>query len=337
MSKIRIITIQLMLLTYIINAQNTGYSDAFINIGASSRSIGLGQTVVALPKNIGGYVINPSATAMIEKNTINGMYVNQFEMAEYYTIGISHPTKADYKLGIFGINLSVDNIFERPDVSTIMDLEARRDTIRKLVEQGFTSFNTRESALFFNISKKFNKTINTGKNLSDIPLRIPIGLNIKLIHKDLYQAKGNGLGVDFGGMVILDIEDILPSNFFDEIVFGLSVTNIAKTTIYWTTDEKDNIPMQLIGGIGYLHKLDNLPIKYNLLWQKNSLYKDESQFGAEMTTFDLVNVRGGYNYGYLQGGIGLKFGSAKYSIGLDYSFTDHDLGNAHRIGGWVGF
>lgn len=35
-------------------SQQTSYGDAFLNIGASSRSVGLGRFVVALPQNVGG-------------------------------------------------------------------------------------------------------------------------------------------------------------------------------------------------------------------------------------------------------------------------------------------
>ena len=69
--------------------------------------------------------------------------------------------------------------------------------------------------------------------------------------------------------------------------------------------------------------------------QKNSLYTGETQYGAELTLFDVINVRGGFNYGYLHGGIGLMFDIMNYSLGLDYSFSNHDLGNAHRIGGTI--
>ena len=51
-----------------------------------------------------------------------------------------------------------------------------------------------------------------------------------------------------------------------------------------------------------------------------------------MTLFDVINVRSGYNYGGLQGVLGLAFDNLKYAISLDYSFSNHDLGNAHRIG-----
>lgn len=114
-------------------SQETNYGDAFLNIGASSRSVGLGRSVVALPENVGGYLVNPAATAFLPNNTFTGMYINQFELAEYYTLGFSHPTKKGYHWGIYALNLSINDIFERPDVKLITDLESRRDSIRALV------------------------------------------------------------------------------------------------------------------------------------------------------------------------------------------------------------
>lgn len=329
--------IYLIVTVGVLFGQNTGYSDAFMNIGASSRSVGLGQSVVALPMNIGGYVVNPSATAFIKQNTFNGMYVNQFELAEYFAFGFTHPTKRGFQLGLHGVNLKVSDIFERPDVQNITDLEARRDAIRALVAEGFNTFGTRESALFFNIAKNIETTIDPGWRFAEIPLKIPVGINIKLIQKDLYQVKGQGIGVDLGGMMMWDMENLFLFDWLDEIALGLSLNNIVNTTIYWNSGEKDYIPMQLVGGIGYFQTFDNLPIKYNLLFQQNSIYRGKSQAGAELILFDLINIRGGYNYGYLQGGIGLKFGNLNYTVGLDYSFSDHDLGDAHRLGGWISF
>lgn len=316
-------------------SQETSYGDAFLNIGASSRSVALGRSVVALSQNVGGYLVNPAATTFLQNNTISGMYVNQFELSEYYTLGFSHPIKNGYQWGIYGLNFSVNDIFERPEVKNIIDLESRRDSIRTLVAQGFKSFSTRESALIINLSKSVKYNLGFGWRFAEIPLKIPIGINIKLLQKDLYQVNGTGIGVDVGGMVLLDLDDLFLYNWLDELAFGISLNNIVNTRMYWSSGKRDDIPMQLITGIGYSQTFDHFPIKYTLLLQKNSLYANEIQYGAELTLFDVINVRGGFNYGYLQGGIGLKFGNLNYSFGLDYSFSNHDLGNAHRIGGTI--
>jgi len=138
-------------------------------------------------------------------------------------------------------------------------------------------------------------------------------------------------------MLKLDLRNIDKINWFDKMMIGLSLNNLINTTIYWDSGDKDNIPMQLIGGIAYIHNFQKLPIQYAIIWQKNTLYPDENQFGAEVTLFNVFNIRGGHNYGYMQGGLGLSLNYKKYRFGIDYSFSDHDLGNAHRIGGWISF
>ena len=331
--------ITIIILFSILFSQETSYGDAFLNIGASSRSIGLGRAVVALPQNVGGYLVNPAATAFLSNNTFTGMYVNQFELAEYYTLGYSRPTKNGYQWGIYGLSLSVNDIFERPDVQFITDLEARRDSIRALVARGFNTFNTRESALVINLSKNIESDFQFGRRLAVIPLKIPLGLNIKLLQKDLYNLIGTGIGIDIGGMVFVDLGEIYRFKWLDYFGLGLSFNNLITTRIYWNSDKIEDIPMQVIAGIGYFQTFDHLPIKYTLLWQKNSLYKSDSQYGVEITLFDIVSIRGGLNYEYLQGGVGLMIGEKmnNLSMAIDYSFSNHDLGNAHRIGGTIYF
>ena len=89
-----------MIIFSILWSQETSYGDAFLNIGASSSSVGLERFAVALPQNIDGYLVNPKATTFLVNNTFAGMYVNQFELTKYYKVGFSHPTKNGYQWGI---------------------------------------------------------------------------------------------------------------------------------------------------------------------------------------------------------------------------------------------
>lgn len=216
-------------------------------------------------------------------------------------------------------------------------MEARHDSIRALVARGFNTFNTRESALIINLSKNIEYNLDLGWIFTEIPLKIPFGINVKLLEKDLYQVEGSGIGVDIGGMILFDLKQVFIIDWLDEFAFGLLLNNIFNTRIYWRSENRDNIPMQLVAGIGYFQTFDHLPIKFTLLWQKNSLYKGDYQYGSELTLFDVINARGGFNYGYLQGGIGLTFYNLQFPFGIDYSFSNHDLDNAHRIGGWISF
>jgi len=62
--------------------------------------VGLGRSVVALPQNTSGYLVNPAATVFLSNNTFSVMLVNQFELAEHYTLGYSHPTKNGHQWGV---------------------------------------------------------------------------------------------------------------------------------------------------------------------------------------------------------------------------------------------
>jgi hypothetical protein len=165
----KFIAVIILSLSFLLS-QETSYGDAFLNIGGSSRSVGLGRSVVALPQNVGGYLVNPAATAFLPNNTFTGMYVNQFELVEYYTLGFSHPTQKGYHWGIYTLNLSVNDISERPDVRSITDLESRRDSVIVFHARGFNLINTRESALIINLSKNIEYNIDPGWKFDDVPL-----------------------------------------------------------------------------------------------------------------------------------------------------------------------
>ncbi len=313
------------------------YADAFLNLGTSPRSIALGQAVVALPQHTGGYLVNPAATGFITTTTLSGMFINQFGLADYASVGISIPRNKYYQLGIDAVLLYVDNIPERPDLRSITDLDVRRDSIRTLVRRGFTSFKDLETAVTFNISKNITKIIDLGWQFSPFPVKIPFGMNVRMLNKNLHTIRGVGLGVDIGAMIMVDLEQVSTFDWLGDFVAGVSLNNIAGTRIYWNTNKEDLIPMQLVTGVSYTQSFKQWPVKISIFEQQNSLYPGEIQFGIEGELFDKINIRGGLTGDYIQGGLGLVFQRNGKTVSLDYSFSNHDLGKAHRIGGWVGF
>jgi len=328
------IPIALIILFSFAYAQEVEYGDEFLKFGASTRSISLGRAVVALPQHVGGYLVNPAATTFLSGVVFTGMYANQFDLAEYYSVGFQLPIKKGFQFGIHGISLNIDNIFERPNLFNVNDIESRRDSIRKLVNAGLNSFNTRESAITFNISKNFSQRARVGNN-SKIPFVIPFGLNIRLLSKDLYNNKGIGIGFDLGTMVKFNFEEIQRFKLVDEISFGGTLSNINKTKIYWDSDINELIPMEIIYGAGISRSFNILPLK--LIFIVQSKYRDNEflQYGSEVTLFDKIAVRIGSENDIVQGGLGIKFTKSDRKIGIDYSFSNHDLGNSHRFGGWI--
>ena len=130
------------------------YDDSFLRIGTSTRSISVGQAVVALPAHPQAYLYNPAGIALSDHSAFSLLAVNQFSLADYYSFSLSTPLGDKTVFGFHGIGLLIDHILERPDIHGISDLEARRDTIQTLVADGFSSFSNRETAWTFTLSRK---------------------------------------------------------------------------------------------------------------------------------------------------------------------------------------
>jgi hypothetical protein len=315
----------------------TGYADAFLNIGASPRSVSLGQAVAALPQHVGGYLVNPAATGFIPYPVLNGMWVNQFGLADYLALGVSVPWKTNYQWGVHGVILSVDGIPERPDLRLITDLETRRDSIRALVKRGFDTFSDREIALTINFTRNISRIIDPGWRFSPFQVRVPVGVNLKILHKRLYTLQGSGVGLDLGTMVLVNLEELLLYNWLGDLVIGVSLTNLAGTRIYWNSRKEDLIPMHWVTGVSYRQNFARWPVSITVFNQRNHLFPDERQTGIETILFRKISIRLGQANGFFNGGVGIQFRRKGRKLSLDYSFAGHVLGNAHRLGGWVGW
>jgi len=309
------------------------YADAFLEIGTSPRTIALGQATVAMPNHPAGYLYNPASSGFTPSIYINALYINQFGLADYAALGCSVPIGDKYQLGLQTIVLSIGNIAERPDLMGIQNLEDRRNMIRELTAQGFSYFTDREIAINFNFSRNFESKLDFGWYINEIPFKAPLGLNLRVIQKSLHNLNGFGIGVDLGSMFIVNLKDVFPYDFLGELVVGTSLTNLSETRIFWDSKKEDIIPMQWITGLRYTQSFGKYPLKLALYYQQNKFYLSEDRFGLEWTILNSIFLRLGQNEGMYQSGIGFKIKQFNRTLLFGYSFSNHDLGNAHRIGG----
>lgn len=315
----------------------TGYADAFLEIGTSPRSIALGQAVAALPQHAPGYVVNPAATGTIRQREIYGMGVSQFGMADYISLGFTAPAGDTWHWSLHGVGLQVDNIPDRPDLLGIQNQQARRDSVRAWTARGFDTFRDREIALTFNLSRAWHPIIDLGWQITPFPVSIPMGANVKIINKHLHTIRAAGIGVDLGMMLQVELSDILLLDWLGSLTWGGALTNIAGTRIYWNTDRGDLIPMQRISGWRYVQTLASFPVNVSIYRQTNTLYPHEIQSSVELELFRHIALRAGMQNESLQGGLGIQFPVAQHIVSIDYSFANHALGNAHRLGGSITF
>ncbi len=307
------------------------YADAFLNIGTYPRSIGLGRAVSALPQNPSGYLLNPAATGFIETADLSLMYVNQFGLADFTAINFAAPWRQRWQVGVNLLALSIDGIPERPDLRRIIDLETRRDSIRALVAQGFDTFNDRETGLVFNVSRNFARTVDLGWMISPFHVTMPVGLNVKILHKRLHELVGWGIGVDLGTVVSFALSDLVGLNWIGDLSLGLTAADLVGSLIYWNSGKYDQIAMCGILGLGYTHQFKSWPVRANILYQKRTT-DDTGSMGLEVVLLEKYALRAGSDRGILNGGVGVQIPYRNREFAVDYSFLAHDLGNAHRIG-----
>ena len=322
--------ILLMSVQMVVMAQSN-YADSFLRIGTSARTISLGQAVVAMHGHPQSYLYNPSGSALSEKSIFSVLAVNQFSLADYYSFSVTRPFAGETVFGLHGVGLLIDHILERPDIHGISDLETRRDTIRALVSKGFSSFSNRETAWTLSIAKLFQYNIDLGWQTNQIPLKCPVGVNIRYIQKSLHELNGRGIGFDAGGIVQVPLSEVLSMSNMGLLTFGGSVTNIVGTKIFWSSQKEDLIPMRFIWGASYQQDLVFVPITAEFFYQANQRLEEEEQFGLELAVLEKIYLRYGKDESGQHGGVGFEFILFRKNIDLGYSFLSHDLGKAHRF------
>jgi len=314
----------------------SNYADSFLRIGTSARTISLGQAVVAMHGHPQSYLYNPAGSALSKKSVFSVLAVNQFSLSDYYSFSVTLPLAGKMVLGFHGVGLLIDHILERPDIHGINDLETRRDTIRALVSEGFSSFSNRETAWTLSIAKLFQYDLDLGWQTNQIPLICPVGVNIRYIQKSLHELKGRGVGFDAGGIVQVPLSEALSISKIGLLTIGCSITNIAGTNIFWSSQKKDIIPMRFVWGTSYKQDLIVAPVTAELFYQVNQRLEEKEQIGIELTVLEKIYLRYGRDEAGQHGGIGFEFNLFKKHIDLGYSFLSHDLGKAHRFDFTIG-
>ena len=170
-----------------------------------------------------------------------------------------------------------------------------------------------------------------GWQTNQIPLKCPVGVNIRYIQKSLHELNGRGIGFDAGGIVQVPLSEVLSMSNMGLLTFGGSVTNIVGTKIFWSSQKEDLIPMRFIWGASYQQDLVFVPITAEFFYQANQRLEEEEQFGLELAVLKKIYLRYGKDESGQHGGVGFEFILFRKNIDLGYSFLSHDLGKAHRF------
>jgi hypothetical protein len=263
------------------------------------------------------------------------MHATLFNLAQHEYINLALPLPNQATLGFSWIRLSVDDIPKFPEPGRTSEGELRIDVGNWVVSPG-DFFNDTEDALIFTFAKMNNLDLDLGWQYFVLPLKIPMGLNLKYIRQSFEDtSSASGMGIDLGVQVQLGLDALLDYEPLGDFSAGLNLQNVGKTALSWDTESKhrDYIPFNVKFGFSYIHPLPALNTRAVFAYDRDTAQGGQNHFGLEMGYRNLLTLRMGAEGEELTLGAGLEI----WRVALDYAFVSYDLGNIHRISGSVGF
>ena len=92
-----------------------------------------------------------------------------------------------------------------------------------------TFFNDAEDAFIFTFAKMNHFDLDLGWQYFVLPMRIPLGLNLKYIRQSLGDATASGMGIDLGAQIGFGLDRLLDLEALGDFAAGLNLQNVGKT------------------------------------------------------------------------------------------------------------
>jgi hypothetical protein len=307
------------------------YAGASMELGLGARALALGGSAAALTGSADAFFYNPSSLAFIKHPILSLMYAPCFgsitsPLATYHYAGMTFPLPNGGTLAVSWTRFAVDEIPVYPELQGSSFAERLNDTNLRPDGATLGYFNDVEDVYYFSFARPMNFLLPLGWLFTDLPVEMPLGLNLKLLRQRLYQSKASGLGVDVGTMIHFDLGRLLDQRAIGELTVGLSALDITQTTIVWDTRHEDRVHRTLQLGVAYQHDVGLLGAKWNLYWTQQKKYESVDLFGTEFVVKGL-SIRLGKNRTGLTAGTGLQL----WRLSIDYAFVSLDLNNSHRL------
>ncbi len=332
----KIFLILVILFSLIHKGYSGEYADSFLELGVSARALAMSNTLGALDFSGTSFFSNPAGLSYLKNKYIGLMYTSQFGLANHNYVGVASPISKKASIAISWIRFGVDDIPIKPDIlRQIPDQAIRKDSVAALANLPLKTFQDIENAIFFSYSRFMSKIVNLGWRYSKFRVEIPLGINFKIIHKKIYNLDAYGLGVDIGGRLRANGEELFDITNLGNLSVGLSIRDVAGTTIYWNTKHQDLIRIGPVVSFALEQPFEKWHMHLNIGMEKEYRYDDKFRYGAEMILYDRIGLRTGLNKSGLTFGLGLNFKTKGKLFYLDYAFLNHDLGASHRIGGGI--
>lgn len=307
------------------------YADAMLHLGISPRITALGNAAGSLIESGDAFLYNPGNIGYADRIELQAMYVSQFGMANYNTLGLTIPVIKNLAVGLHWLHLGVDDIPLRPDLHQY-DLVAQRDSARTLLENPLGSFAEKEDVIFISLGKLFRKDIDLGWQYANLPVVIPIGLNIKFLNRRIYQVTGTGIGIDLSTGLKMPLGEVMDFDWIGTLGTALLWQDVTGTPISWDTYSQDVMHPVLQWSLSFEQPVRMIWGNINLVWTKSTREGMNPAWGVEYAMNKLLALQLGVLNKQLNGGVTLRTTLAGVAVHLQYAFGNHLLGSTHRVG-----
>ena len=331
----RIFSLSISLLLIVVsNVWGDNYTGDFLTVGVGARSMGLGGAYVGISNDVTATYWNPAGLGLIKGVQICLMHgARSSGLGSYNYVGIAHRFQEHFSVGASWIRYGVDGI----PLYDALDINIQPQD-RKNVARFRPSFEPKghlsdsENAYIISMSTQYTIRQSWWDNMGTMgePPTFFFGINIKRLRHSLLGSAADGIGFDVGFLArITDSKAIVGHEGLGELSVGLTLVDIAETTIKWNTESQreEIIPTNVRYGFAYSNDIPSIKGSIVFSYEYDRRYKGQNNVGLEYQFEKLVAFRLGLRDGDFAAGAGFKID--RYNI--DYAFLNYDLASTHRV------
>ena len=299
------------------------YGGEFMATGFGGRALGMGGAGVDVAGDVTAAYWNPAGLMQMRYPEIGLMHEARFGglLSSNYG-GVAWPFGPKYTLALSVTRLGIDDLQDTRDALIDLNGNGQLDPNERLDPSKIRSFSTADWVAYLTYAFRSNE-------------RLALGVNLKLIARDLLDESAMGVGFDIGAQY----------RATDELFLGAAVQDVTTTLMAWSTGRNELVSPTLKIGAGYalgiLGGTVTPALDFDVMFE-NRQFASAFHVGSVS-----VNPRAGLEYRYenlfaLRGGYSdtqdLTFGAGIHlpKLYLDYAYGQNDLFSefadaSHRI------
>jgi hypothetical protein len=278
---------------------------------------------------------NPAGMAYVSGLRASGMYADLWNgLATYSVVGLAMPITGAI-IGVHWVRLGVPEIQRHPDYDLLQfPMAVGNDTVHSVQEYLLATgavpkgtFSDNESAIFLTFAKQNAFLLDLGWSYFQLPVELPVGVNVKIINQKLGGSGGSGIGADFGTQLRVPLSSLVYDQWKAKLAYGINWQDATRTAVNWGENNKDAIPSNFRQGLAFIQKLPWRESYATLSYDYEKRWEATNHLGLEFNYAGVIALRGGLWGKEWTAGAGINIWRAT----VDYAYLSRELGTTHRV------